>query len=80
MTASCSPDFNPLELVWHELKARLKAVGYESVRVDPVLYIRDIMDNISRAHVQAYCRKCGYKVDDQDQNAVLMMAMLLDLI
>lgn len=75
-----SPDFNPIELVWHELKARLKAVGYESVRVDPVLYIRDIMDNISRAHVQAYCRKCGYKVDDQDQNAVLMMAMLLDLI
>ena len=56
-----SPDFNPIELVFAQLKTHLCGVGartFETV----MEAIGQGLDQVTPAHLQAYYRHCGYPV------------------
>jgi len=70
-----SPDFNPIEVVWHDLKDELKRLGISVVRLDPSFWVRHVMDNIARAHVRSYFRKCGYHYVEEKEEEELVVVL-----
>lgn len=55
-----SPDFNPIEQVWSELKADLRKLKPRT-DVDMCDALTYAFSNISTEHIQNYYSNCGYK-------------------
>jgi transposase len=55
-----SPELNPIELLWHWLKDRIRAVRpRDTATLDAA--IRKALLELPRENLEAWCRNCGYK-------------------
>ncbi|MBM3739636.1 MAG: IS630 family transposase, partial [Acidobacteria bacterium] len=55
-----SPDFNPIEKCWSQLKAYLRAA---KARTAAALEhaLSEALQHLTPEQVRAYCRSCGYR-------------------
>lgn len=58
-----SPDFNPIELVFAQLKTHLRAVAARTT-AGVIEAIGSGMARVTPTHIQAYYRHCGYPLPD----------------
>jgi transposase len=58
-----SPDFNPIELVFAQLKTQLRAVAARTT-AGVIEAIGSGMSRITARHIQAYYHHCGYPLPD----------------
>ena len=66
-----SPDYNPIELAFSEIKARIRREGnfaredWNNVsQGDVYVWLIDAVFSITAGHAQAFYRHCGYPIDE----------------